>query len=130
MKINTNRFEEYKDNFNIYNLITKIDKNYRLCFDKIKKRFSVINIAKNNQICLNFNSFSLNIIKLLQITRVENSQNLFNFIDENNLNVYEKNKQNCITSIADAMRSLNEFSKRTNSISKTDINKIIKDTYA
>ena len=130
MKINTNRFEEYKDNFNIYNLITKIDKNYRLCFDKIKKQFSVINIAKNNHICLNFNNFSLNIIKLLQITRVENSQNLFNFIDENNLNVYEKNKQNCINSIADAMRSLNEFSKRTNSISKTDINKIIKDTYA
>lgn len=130
MKIKTNRFEEYMDNFNIYNLITKINADYRLCYDKIKKQFCVVNIAKNNQICLNFNDFSLNIIKILQITKVENSQNLFDYIDKNNLNIYEKNKQSCINSVADAMRSLNEFSKRTNSISKNDINKIIKDTYA
>ena len=71
MRINNNYIELYKDNYNIYNLITKIDKNYQLVFNKKKKIFQIINIAKNNQICLIFNNFSLNILKILCFKKAE-----------------------------------------------------------
>ena len=129
MGLNTNRYDIYKDNFNIYNLITKIDKNYLLVFDKIKKRFSVLNSAKNYQNCLNFYNFSLDIIKSLQFTRVDNSQKLFNFIDCYNENLERKNIDDLKFKTSTAVNDLIAYSKRTNSISKNDINKIIRGSH-
>lgn len=129
MSLNTKRYDIYKDNFNIYNLITKIDKNYLLVFDKIKKQFSVLNSAKNYQNCLNFNNFSLDIIKSLQFTRVDNSQKLFNFIDCYNENLERKNIDDLKFKTSTAVNDLIAYSKRTNSISKNDINKIIRGSH-
>ena len=124
--INSLYFEYYKDNFNIYNLITKINKDYRLVFNKRDKCFNIINIAKNNQICLNFDSFSRNILKILSETRVENSTILFKDLEEYNAKI-EKNNQNKLSSdLSDRFKNLLNYSKRVNSISSIEINKIVK----
>ena len=47
-------FKEYKDMFNNYNLITKINPNYKLYRNTKMGCFVILNSAKNNQICLNF----------------------------------------------------------------------------
>jgi len=49
-----NRVKAVKDN----NLITKIDKGYKLYFCEVKKIFIVVNSAKNNQICLKTSKLS------------------------------------------------------------------------
>lgn len=115
----------YFDNFNYHNLIKKIDSGYRLMFDNIKKIFIIINIANNNEICLKFNSFSFDLIKTLQKTRIENAKEIFNEIDKYN----EKLENNKICDIKNkttsSAKDLIKFSKRTSNIKSTDINKII-----
>ena len=91
----------FKDNFNYYNLITKINPNYRLFFNQLTKSFEIINIAKNNEICMKFNNFSCNLLKILQKTKTENSTQLFKFIDEHNQKIINKNIQNQTNSIKD-----------------------------
>ncbi|MBQ4541345.1 MAG: hypothetical protein IJA23_00685 [Clostridia bacterium] len=124
-----NNFEEYKDQFNIYNLITLIDKNYRLVFDRCNKIFCVINIAKNNQICLNFKDFNQNIIFLLQKSRIENSYKIFNELEIFNENLNKKLIKNQIQKTGDKLHELSKIYKRLNTISiKT--NKLAGDNYA
>ncbi len=118
--------EPYKDNFNIYNLITFIDENYKLFFDKKEKCFLIINTAKNYQICLKFNNYSLNILNKLQFSRIENSEKLFNYIDNYNAKLEDKNIKNSKQILSDSISNLINYSKRTTSISKSDIYKIIK----
>ena len=124
--INSLYFDYYKDNYNIYNLITKIDENYRLIFNKKEHDFCIINIAKNNQICLKFKSFSFNIIKTLSKTRVENSQKIFKEIENFNNNLELKNQNKLNIDLKDRIDNLYKFSKRVNSISSSEINQIIK----
>lgn len=124
--INNIYFDYYKDNYNIYNLITKINKYYRMVFNKKEKNFNIINIAKNNQICLKFNSFSENIINKLLKTRVENSYQIFKNIDECNEKIKDKNQLNTQEELSDKITNLLNYSKRVNSISNRDIELIIK----
>ncbi len=121
--------EPYKDMFNIYNLITFINKNYILCYHKKLKCFCIINSAKNNQICLKFNNFHQNILKLLEQTKIENSKKLFKFIDEHNQILEENNNKFAKEKLSSAIHNLYDYSKKTNQISNNDINKIIEGTY-
>ena len=115
----------YKDMFNYYNLITKIDMNYKLLFNNKEKCFIVINTAKNNQICLKTNSLSFNIIEYLQSTRIEQSNLLFKNIDNYNYNLTNKNIKNLKDNVTLKSVELINYSRRTSNISKGDINKII-----
>ena len=117
--------EPYKDMFNIYNLITEINKDYRLYFDKKNKCFFIINIANNFEICFKFNNFSLNILKELQRTQVSNSYKLFKSIDENNEKISENNEKNIKNNISSRIEDLKWFASRTNKILQSDIKKII-----
>ena len=93
MKFNQNYCFEYNDSFNLFNRIKKINPNYKLFINKKDNCFIVINSAKNNQICLNFNNFNQNIEKILQFTKVENSKNLFCLVDKNNEKLEQSKKQ-------------------------------------
>ena len=117
--------EPYKDMYNYYNLITKINPNYTLCFDKKNKNFVVINFANNNEICLKFNDFSLNIENYLQKMQISNSKIIFDFIEENNEKIDRKNTQNLINNVETRIEELVWLSRRTNKILPSDINKII-----
>ena len=117
--------EPYKDMFNYYNLITKINPNYSLCFDKKNKNFVVVNFANNNEICMKFNDFSVNIEKYLQKMQISNAKEIFNSIEENNEKVNRKNTQNLINNVETRVEELLWLSRRTNNILPSDINKII-----
>lgn len=115
----------YKDMFNYFNRIKKIDKDYVLLFDNINKLFIIINSAKNNEICLKFNDFKLNIEEVLQRTRIENSTKIFNEIDNINSKVLNDNFKKSRQDLENKVVDLNEYSKRTNKILQSDINKIL-----
>lgn len=128
--MNFDKYEFYKDQFNYYNNITKIDRNYRLIFDKVYKIFCIINIAKNNQICLKFANFNQNIEILLQKTRIERSKNLFKFIDDYNDDLNKKLIKKQINSTSEKLCEISKIYNRINTISTKSINKIIGDNYA
>ena len=117
--------EKYKDMFNYYNLITKINPNYTLCFDKKNKCFLIVNFANNNEICLKFNNFSLNLLQILQKTQISNSKKLFQEIDKNNELIESKNTKNLSNKIKDKTSEIDWLIKRSNKILPTDIKKII-----
>lgn len=123
--LNLNNIELYKDMYNIYNLITKINPNYRLYFDKIKKKFLIINIKNNYEICLSFENFSFNILKTLQETQIEHSSKLFEQLDLENEIKNEKYYNNTLDSLSLKTRELAKYSLRTNKILQSDIDKII-----
>ena len=116
---------EYKDMYNIYNLITEIDKGYKLFFDTKEKCYKIVNTAKNNQICLKSYHLSPNIINLLKISRVENLQKILKKIDDDNENILNKNQKKFKNDVSDCMIECVTFSKRANSISNEDIKKIV-----
>lgn len=130
MQFNSIQYEIYKDQFNIYNIITKTDKNYRLVFDKINKRFAIINIAKNCQICLNFDNFCQNIENFVKFTRVENSKKLFNFIDEENQNKLTNKHKKLMNETTDKLLDLTKTLNKTHSNLDNKLKKLIEDNYA
>ena len=113
MKFNEKYCYKYKDIFNIHNRIKKINSNYQLYFNAKDKQFIVVNIAKNNQICLNFTTLHQNIEKLLLSTRVENFNRIIKSIDDHNLNLESKCKDNLI------YKTKTNLSSMTNLLSKT-----------
>lgn len=117
--------EPYKDMFNYYNLIKKINPNYTLCFDKKSKNFVVVNFANNNEICLKFNNFSINIENYLQKMQISNSKIIFELIEKNNEKIESDNTKRLINNTQTRIEDLIWFSKRTNKILPSDIKKII-----
>ena len=111
--------------YNIYNLITKINKNYRLYYDKKHKCFLIINLANNYEVCLKFSSFSQNIIKILQKTQISNACRIFKEIEENNEVVFKQKEREIQNKVSNKIEEVNWLVSRKNKILKSDINKII-----
>ena len=125
MKFNLNYCVLYNDNFNVSNLIKKINPQYKLYFNQKDKVYFIVNSAKNNEICLKFYNFNQNVLKILQSTKVENSHKLFKEIDNFNYLTELKNKNSIIENTSQKIIELNNFSKRVNHLSQTTLTKII-----
>ena len=125
MKFNKNYFEEYKDQFNYYNIIQKIHPGYRLYFNKKNKKFAVINIHNNYEICMDFDGFFDNIESILRFSKIENMAKIFNYIEANNHYYETKQTQNKLNILKENINEFNKFSSHSKTISQTDINKII-----
>ena len=125
MKFNLNYCVLYNDNFNVSNLIKKINPQYKLYFNQKDKIYFIVNSAKNNEICLKFYNFNQNVLKILQSTKVENSHKLFKEIDNLNYLTELKNKNSIIENTSQKIIELNKFSKRVNHLSQTTLTKII-----
>ena len=125
MKFNLNYCVLYNDNFNLSNLIKKINLQYKLYFNQKDKIYFIVNSAKNNEICLKFYNFNQNVLKILQSTKVENSHKLFKEIDNFNYLTELKNKNSIIENTSQKIIELNNFSKRANHLSQTTLTKII-----
>ena len=125
MKFNLNYCVLYNDNFNLSNLIKKINLQYKLYFNQKDKIYFIVNSAKNNEICLKFYNFNQNVLKILQSTKVENSHKLFKEIDNFNYLTELKNKNSIIENTSQKIIELNNFSKRVNHLSQTTLTKII-----
>ena len=115
----------YRDMYNIHNLITKINKNYSLCFDKKNKCFLIMNFSNNEEICLMFKEFNFNIIERLQKTQISNAKNIFRKIDESNEKLFYQKEKQLKNNVYTRIEDLNWLSKRTNIILPSDIKKIV-----
>ena len=113
MTINTNKFKAYKDMFNIYNLITKIDNGYKLYFNNQNKNFYILNTNKNNEICMQFNTLSKNILKELRFSRIENLDRNLKFIEEFNENLSTKIQENTKQKTVDIMQDYCHYFNRS-----------------
>ena len=125
MKFNKFYLEPYKDIYRYHKDIQKINKGFRLYFNKKTKEFSVINIFNNYEICNTFKAISDINLNNLRFCCIENIDNIFKSIDENNLKVEIKNKKLQKEIIKYTSSEFVKLSKRTNTISTQDINKII-----
>lgn len=123
--LNTLIYEPYKDMYNYYSLITNINKNYRLYFNKKLKRFEILNIANNYEICLKFNNFSNKILDILQKTQTKNSYYIFKSIEEHNEKLETKFAKNIANNTSVRLEDFLNYSKRTNKILQSDFKKII-----
>lgn len=123
--LNLNTLIEYKDMFNISNRIKKIDKGYRLFYDNFNKLFIILNIAKNNDICLKFNAFNLNIEQILLKTQIKNFKTLSAEIEKHNSMLETNSLRICKQNFNDKANDLVNYSARTNKILQSDINKIL-----
>ena len=128
--LNRDVFEPYKDMFNIYKLITKINKNYRLFFNKKDKNFLIVNIKNSDEICLKFTSFSENILENLQKSQTIFSHKIFSEIERENEVLNAKISKNFKYNTFCKLEEVSKYSKRTNKILQSDFNKIIEVWYA
>ena len=123
--VNKKNWQEYHDMFNLCHRIKLINKDYVLVYDNFNKLFIIINSANNNEICLNFTSFNINIENILLKTSVKNAKELFSEIENINTlkqdNALKKTKEE----FSDKAKDLISYSARTDKISRNDINKIL-----
>lgn len=122
--------ELYFDNYNIYNLIRRVDDGYKLCFNKKDKLFMIINSAKNNQICVKFDKISPEIVKNLQKSRVENSRKIFAEIEEFNLSLAKEQQDKCKQKLLDITKEFRSVESRVTHITGEGKNKIKEGRYA
>ena len=118
-------YQEYRDLFGYYKIITKINPFYKLCFDKKAKDFVVINTDRNEEVCIRFDEFNFNLEKSLQESHVKNAEKIFEMVDEHNREVEQKAKKDSSYMLKTRLNELFSYSKRTNHISDSDIKKII-----
>ena len=128
MKINNNYYEQYKDMYNCYNLIKKINPGYRLFFNKKNRRFEIVNISNNFEICKIFYCFSKNILQELRFSNIVNFNKIISKIDTFNQKTEDKKLDVLKDKTKYALSEVVKFSGRSNSISNIDLNKIIGET--
>ena len=125
MKFNTQTFIPYKDQFNYYNLIQKINPSYRLFFDRKKRLYKIVNIHKNNEICMSFSTFYRNILFNLRFSKIENCNKILSYIDSENDKIYNQNMNKLHQNISSVLNDFHQLNSRSKTINTHDINKII-----
>ena len=120
----------YFDNYNICNIIKKIDRDYRLCFDEKARCFVIINSAKNDEVCMKFNAISPKIIKSLISSRCEFANRIFEEIEKSNSILLEKQRAESKQKCSDFIQDFLHFCSRSNSISDADKKHFVEDNNA
>ena len=125
MKFNNLYFEPYKDIFNYHKEIQKINKGFRLFYNKKNKQLYIINIYNNFEICKSVNSI-LNInLQDLRFSTILNSCNIFKFIDESNNIIEEKTYLQKKEILNYQLNEFKKLSNRSTKIKLNEVNKII-----
>ena len=122
---NLKYLEEYEDMYGIYKRIKNINPYYKLYFNKKDKCFVVVNTDNGNEICYSFNSFNHNILKSLAKSQVKNAREIFEEIELHNEKIESDYKKQSKEMLKAKIEDLYRYSKRTNKITDSDINKII-----
>lgn len=125
MKFNKLYFFKIKDQFNYYNLIQKINPGFRLYFNNKDKKFVIVNIDKNFEICKVFDNFFENILHNLRFYRVENFNKIIDFTEKRNNKIKEKNDEKISEITKFSLSEALKLSNRSSTIKQSDINKII-----
>ncbi len=125
MIFNNLYFKKCKDMFNLYNVIQKINPGFRLYFNTKNKKYVIVNIYKNNEICKTFDTFLENIENNLRFSNITNYNYIIKYIEDFNQKINSKNKINSISKSNFLAKELLKFSNHSKTINNSDINKII-----
>ena len=125
MKIAKIDFEPYKDMFNYYNLIRKINPGFRLFFNKRKENFAIVNIYNNFEICKEFDTFSEDIVRNLRFYSISNYSKILKNIEDYNENLEHNQLKTTKEKTNFALKEILNLYNRSNNIQQNDINKII-----
>ena len=125
MKFNKLFFEEYKDIFNYHSEIKNINDGFRLYFNKLTKKITIINICNNFEICYEFNGvFGINLDNL-RFSKITNLEKIIKHIEESNNILEQKSQENKVRFLNNTSKEFIKLSNRVSSIAQNDINKII-----
>lgn len=125
MKFNDLYYKPYKDMFNYYNLVQKINHGYRLYFNNKDNFFAVVNVNQNYEICKVFNSLFRNFEHDLRFSNITNFSLIMQKIDLDNEKLIQKNKAKHRAESKLIAKELLSISNRSTNIKTSDINKII-----
>lgn len=125
MKFNNLYFKKCKDMFNLYNVIQKINPGFRLYFNTRNKKYAIVNIYRNYEICKTFDTFLENIENDLRFSNITNYNSIIKHIEEFNQKINSKNEIDSINKSKFLVKELLKISNRSNTINNSDINKII-----
>lgn len=125
MKFNNLHFKPYKDLFNNYNKIKKINPGYRLYFNNKCKKFVIVNIYNNFEVCKVFDTFFGNFEDDLRFSEIKNFNQILQKIENDNFLLSQKIKSVCAEKQALAMKNFSQISSRSTNLKQTDIDKII-----
>ena len=90
MKFNKLFFKTYNDIFFTERKIRKINNGYRLYFNEKNKKFYIVNICRNYEICYEFNNFFNNIENNLRFSNICNINKILKQIEDDNQNLKDK----------------------------------------
>lgn len=125
MKFNNLFFKPYKDMFNLYNKIQKINSGFRLYVNVKNHKFAIVNIYKNFEICKEFNNIFENIEQDLRFSKIENYNKIINFVEHENKKLMDLQEEKSKSTINNLTHEILAISSRSNNILQSDINKII-----
>lgn len=125
MKFNNLHFKPYKDLFNNYNKIKKINPGYKLYFNNKDKKFVIVNIYNNFEICKVFDTLFGNFEDDLRFSEIRNINQILQKIENDNFSLSQKFKIINSEKQALAMKNFSQISSRSTKIKQTDIDKII-----
>ena len=125
MKFNSMNYVLYKDQFNYYNLIRKINPNYRLFFNKKNKKFYIININNNFEQCYKLEKITDYFLQQLYFSQIHNFNKVLESIEECNSRLEKININNLYDKTSFALDEITKINNRSNEINTNDINKII-----
>ena len=125
MKFNKIYYEPYKDIFGIYKELKQINYGYRLFFNKKNKKYEILNINKNYELCYVFNSISeINITKL-RFFKIENYTTILKSIESDNQNLEIKSLSYKTETIKNTLSEFKKLNNRSSILTQKDLNKII-----
>lgn len=125
MKFNKIYFKEYKDLFNYYNLIKTINSSYRLYFNEKDKKYYIININNNFEICGEFIHFSKINLNNLRFSSIINIDKIIKEIENHNELIEKNNINNILDKTKYSLNEVLNLSKRSSNINNYDLTQII-----
>lgn len=125
MKFKSNNYELYKDQFNYYNLLKKINPGYQLYYNKKHHSFDIINVNNNFELCYSFINFSQNILNHMLFSQIQNYNKVLQNIETNNERIEQNKSYQRYSKTQFSINEINKLNNRSNHINSNDINKII-----
>lgn len=116
MKFNNLFFKKYNDIFFTDKKIKHINSGYRLYFNEKNKKFYIINIHKNNEICYEFDTILKDIENILRFSNICNINKIIKNIEINNKKLEDKNIKNETQKVSDNFKERLYFNNRLKTI--------------
>ena len=121
--------QEINDIYFINKRIKQINLNYKIFYNTLAKRYEVHDLSNpKHSLCVTTTNYpSFNLIKKLIITKRENIKTLISQIENDNSNLEQIKTNNLLDKSNEKFKEIINYSqKTTHSLTKTEIDKIVR----